>query len=990
MYFVFTDIVGSSRLWHQHGDAMAEALRRHDALASEMIATHGGQTVKHTGDGVFAVFEAGDALGFALDFQRRITAEHWDAIGGLRVRVGISSGDARRWAGDFFGPAVNRAARLAEAASGGQTILTGRALAERRLPHHAAVEDLGVFTFGDLGEPEHVYQLAGPETPRETFPPLRSLLVRQHTLPIPATPFVGREDEVADLVALLREPTLRLITLTGPGGIGKTRLAIHVASIVAETYPWGAYFVPLAALSQAPHLVNAAAESLRLSFQAGRPFERQLVDFLADKRLLLVLDNLEHVAGGSFVLARLLSECPEIRVVATSRERLLLQGEHVFSVMGMPYPRRCDDPGFASYGAVKLILEACRRRGNVPTLTPEERDAILRICRVTEGLPLALELTASWLPALGLEAAARRLESTPLDMAFRCRDIPDRHRSLGAVLDCSYQLLSSAEQTALRRVSVFEGGFTPTAALQVAEAEAETLASLVEKSLLRKADADRFDLHELTRRFGNRLLTDNGDETAVVMRRFLGFYSQLLASRSPCLTGPQSRAAREEIAAEIANVRAAWAVALECGDLATISLCLQPLYLFYRAPGRDAEGSAAMSDAVETLRSMNDASPGDAAASALARARIRLGHFQALACAWIEAPASLRRGLHTARRLQLHTETALALQTLGRLWFMRGRLMRSRQVFKMSASLHRQSGDAQALVVVLSSLGHVANAQGDQASARAFYLEAVSAAPEGISPRLRAYLGGSLGAVELEMGNILEARRVLSASFRFAAEDGDPALISHVGNALGEVCMLDGDYEGAAALLEESMRSRLRLGDATLIMCTAALQARLANLRGDHETALERASFGIDQIRAQGSGESIAECMVEQAWAALRIIGPGAAAATLNQALDEARRNNDLTTMARALVVAGMLAAEVGALTRAVEILASINTAPPDLGIGRWTAQVMGTCCGLMPSEEAVSARQRGGGIDWRITARSFDPRTLAGVDTLPQDAYIP
>ncbi|MBN1424711.1 AAA family ATPase [Candidatus Fermentibacteria bacterium] len=967
MHFVFTDIVGSSRLWHEHGDAMAEALRRHDALASETVVAHGGQTVKHTGDGVFAVFETGDPLGFALEFQRRLRTERWDAIGGLQVRIGVAAGEARCWAGDYFGPAVNRAARLAEAAWGGQTIVTGKVLTEGTPPPDTTVADLGVFTFGDLGEPERIYQLVGPGSSCDTFPPLKSSLVRPHTLPIPATQFVGRDAEIAELVALLQEPEQRLVTLLGPGGIGKTRLAIQVASILEDDYPWGAYFVPLATISEARHLVTVTADSLRLPFQGGLPFERQLVDYLKDKRVLLVLDNLEHVMEASPLLALLLVECPEIRVVVTSRERLLLQGERVYEVKGLPYPERPDDPLFADYGAPTLVLDACRRRGALPTLGPAERALLLRICCATEGLPLALELAASWFPTLTLDDIARRLETAPLDLALRFRGVPDRHQSLAAVLDYSYRLLSPTEQTALRRLSVFQGGFTLEAADQVAEISLENLASLVDKSLVRQPAPDRFDLHEMTRHYGKRLLHEDGDETAHLLGRFVGFYSKFLAQRSADLMGPELRAARDDITVELGNIRSAWGAAVVRKDQAAISCCLEPVYVFFRVPGHDEQGHTMMADAERALLSMVVATPSDAAASAtLARVRIRLGHFQALACAWPDARKTLRQGLHAARQLGLHGETALALQTLGRLWFMQGRLRRSEQAFRMSAALHRLSGDTRSLVIVLSSLGHVADAQGDYASARSFHLEAAAGAPTMISPRLRAYLGGNLGKVELEMGNIREARRVLSQSFLAATEDSDPVLISHVGNILGEVCMLDGDYEGAAILLEESRRARARLGDATLSMCTAALQARLANLQGDHEKALEYARFGVDRVRADRSGEPATECVVEEAWAELRLNGPDAATVMVRRALDEARGAHDSVSLARALVVNAMIKRERGEHDGAVEILAAINASPPDVPVGRWAAQVLEQGLPLMPPQAAAAAQGRGRHLDWR------------------------
>ncbi|MCU0612051.1 MAG: tetratricopeptide repeat protein [Candidatus Eisenbacteria bacterium] len=967
MQFVFTDIEGSSRLWHEHGDAMSEALRRHDSLVSALVETRGGRVVKHTGDGVFAVFEQGNALDFAVDFQQRIEAESWDSIGGLRVKIGVTSGIAQRWADDFFGPPVNRAARLAEAAWGGQIVVTARALAEGVCPPAAALTDLGLHAFGDLGEPERIYQLTAGFS-RAVFPPLRTSLVHPRTLPSPPTPFIGREAELTELRAILGKPGQRLLTLAGPGGIGKTRLAIQLASSLENEFSWGVYFVPLASVSGGEQLVSAVAESLRLAFRGGLSFEDQLVNFAADKDLLLVLDNFEHMMTGLPLLARLLAECARIRLLVTSRERLLQQGEYVHEVQGMPYPDRVDDPAFEEFDAPRLFLDAGRRSDRSLELGPKEREALLRICRLTEGLPLALELSASWVRTLGLVAVAEHLESGPFAVDHRLRDVPERHRSLGAVLDYSYSLLTPAEQKALRALSIFKGGFTVEAAREVAGVMLETLAALMDKSLVKQTAQDRFELHELTRHYAGRLLEETGADAIGISDNLMRYYANFVSALGAMMMGSESQSVRDRITTEIDNIRAAWHIAVERQDVPAISAFLEPLYWFYRVPGRDDEGCEAFTSMTEALTSERRPAPQpeESLQEIRARAQIRLGHFQALACAERDAVRTLRAGLRTARRLKLEEEVALALQTLGRLWFMQGRLTRSQRAFEMSASCWRSVNKPRSLAIVLSGLGHLAAARGDHEKARSLHLEALDAAPQEVSARLGAYLHCNLGLVELEMGHTAEARRRLEGAMRQSIEDGDPALISHVGDALGDVYVASKDYANALSLFEESMRIRKQLGDKTLVMSTAGRLAGLANHRGDYPAARQWASLGIEEAKALGRTELALECQVQAAWADLRLDGPDTARATARTALREAAARHELTEQARALIVVAMMRREQGECARALEILASISHSPPDHTIGQWAAELLAEWRVELPVDETQAAEERSRSLDWR------------------------
>ena len=264
--FLFTDIENSTRLWEEHRGVMGAVLSRHDALLALAVAGRGGEVVKHLGDGIFAAFAGGDPMGCALDIQRRVAAEDWGDVGELRVRVALHAGEAEERGGDFFGPAVNRCTRLLAVGWGGQILVTPEVAGSCALPPGAAVLDLGVHVLKDVAEPQPILQLVHPELPRRDFPPLRSRAARPGNLPPQPTPFVGREKEIAALVAIVNQPSHRLLSLVGTGGVGKTRLALEVAAAVLERFEWGAYFVPLAPHNEPARIVASIADALNFSF----------------------------------------------------------------------------------------------------------------------------------------------------------------------------------------------------------------------------------------------------------------------------------------------------------------------------------------------------------------------------------------------------------------------------------------------------------------------------------------------------------------------------------------------------------------------------------------------------------------------------------------------------------------------------------------------------------------------------------------------------
>ncbi|MEP7357510.1 MAG: adenylate/guanylate cyclase domain-containing protein, partial [Anaerolineales bacterium] len=545
--FLFTDIEGSSQLWEQHPAAMGAALARHDALLQEVIAARGGHVFKMSGDGLHAAFaQASEAVAAALACQLVLNSTGWPGLPRpLAVRMSLHTGEAELRGGDYFGTTVNRVARLMALATGGQIVLSTAAteLVRDQLPPGATLQDLGEHRLKDLVRPEHIYQLNSPDLPTN-FPPLRALEVLPHNLPLQLTSFIGRERELAEVSRMLA--TTRLLTLTGPGGTGKTRLALQTATEVLETWPQGAWLVELAPLTDSALLPQAVATVLGVREQPGRPLLDALLDYLRLKQLLLLLDNCEHVISASAQLAsRLLGACPQLKIVATSREALSVSGEAAYRVpsLALADVSTATPDALAESAAVRLFVERAQAVQPRFQLTDHNLLAVAQICQRLDGIPLAIELAAARVKVFSAEQIAARLDDRFRLLTGGSRTALPRQQTLQALIDWSCDLLSAPERAAWRQLSVFAGGFTFEAAEAVLGAEAlDWLSHLVDKSLVVVEDYEvatqtRYRLLETIRQYGRDKLLEAGEASAV-RDRHLAHYLRLALDAEPKLRCP--------------------------------------------------------------------------------------------------------------------------------------------------------------------------------------------------------------------------------------------------------------------------------------------------------------------------------------------------------------------------------------------------------------------------------------------------------------------
>jgi predicted ATPase/class 3 adenylate cyclase len=536
--FLFTDIEGSTRLWEEHPEEMQGALSRHDEILRSVIEQHDGHVFSRAGDSFAGAFHtASNALAAAFSAQRALRGESETGLH-LLVRMAVHSGEAQERDGNYFGQPLNRGARLLAAGHGGQ-IVVSRATEElitHRLPEGAELIDLGEHRLRDLSRPERIFQLVHPELPRD-FPPLATLELVPNNLPTQLISFVGREQERAEVLNALTGS--RLVTLVGPGGAGKTRLALEVAADTFELYEEGVWFVDLAPLVEPHMVVKAVASSLKLPEQPGLELGSVLAEYLRSRKVLVVLDNCEHlVEAAASLAAELLSHSQKPRILATSQERLRVPGEVTVQVTAMEVPPAAIDGGAAigRFDAVRLFAQ----RGEVALpgfrVTDENAGAVAQICRRLDGLPLAIELAAARLTVLTPEGIARRLDERFVLLTGGRRTALPRQQTLRAAINWSHGLLDEEERTLFRRLSVFVGDFDmdavedvcPTADL-LRTSVLETFARLLDKSLVvvRASEQERrYGMLETIRKYADERLVEAGEQSTV-RDRHARYYQRL-------------------------------------------------------------------------------------------------------------------------------------------------------------------------------------------------------------------------------------------------------------------------------------------------------------------------------------------------------------------------------------------------------------------------------------------------------------------------------
>lgn len=707
---------------------------------------------------------------------------------------------------------------------------------------------------------------------------------RRHNLPAQPTPFIGREKELAQVLGLLDDPTCRLLTLTGPGGIGKTRLALQAATARLEAFLEGVYFVSLTEASCIGSLVSAIADALHLSLAGPNP-QAQLVDYVREKQVLLILDSFEHLlphpctkereeSEGAQLLAEILEKAPEVKLLVTSRERLNLRWEWCFQVEGLAYP---DDPAeeWESYSAVQLFQKIASR---VRRDWEHDRSAIVRICQLVEGMPLGIELAAAWVQTRTCQEIAHEIEGNLGFLATSRQDVPDRHKSLRATFEHSWLLLTPLEQDALMKLSVFHGGFSRQAAEQVADAPQAILESLISKSLLHSAPPGRYDMHELLGQYAAEKLAAAPETQAAMCDRHCAYYLAFLRRHGTDLTTTGAAQALLAIKTEIENVRMAWCWAAAHTRLDEIERSLKSLARFYMLAGPYQEGEAAFRFAAEHVRKLVETpdSPHPVARAILSRLLTEQTRFlngqgmysQAIAVAqesitlteiaalqaegylqwgqalWYQrayqaAQAQLERALALARSAQLPQVEADALNCLGSICWHLSDYTGAGAYIEQALGIFRNLGDRKGESESLMSFGRVCAYQDDYAGARNYFEQALRVFDE-IGDRR----GKSLALVDLGLacnlqGDYTQARSCYQEALGISREIGDRSGQGLVLINLGYVSDQLGDYAEAKACYQRTLRLSREIGDRQGESFALACLCLFSHHLGEDETACE-------------------------------------------------------------------------------------------------------------------------------------------------------
>lgn len=625
-----------------------------------------------------------------------------------------------------------------------------------------------------------------------------------NALPIWPTPFIGRAGELAALSELLLDPGCRLLTLAGPGGIGKTRLAVEVAGRMAGRFADGAVFVSLAQQSSPHFLVPAIGDALGITFQGQIEARAQLLNYLRDRRLLLVLDNMEHLLAGVDLPAEIIGRAPGVKLLVTSRERLNLQGEWVYELAGLPVPAgplAADCPALGTYTAVDLFVQHARRARAGFAVDDDDWPAIARICRLLEGTPLGIELAATWVAALSPGDIADEIERSLDFLATTRRDAPERQRSLRSAFEHSWRLLPEAERHALCRLAVFQGGFDRRAAARVAGASPAALLSLVSKSLVRRRETGRFDLHEVVRQYSLGYLADDPDADTT-RDRHSDYYLSLLRSRERDLKGPAQRTALLQLTEEIGNIRAGWAWAVARENFQLIGSALRSYGWMCEVGGRLQEGVAELELVVWALRGRAlSAEEGAALAQALAQQGLlnfRLGRFE-------QALALFEESLELARP---YGDPALLVDSLvlsGIMLHLGGDYPRSVARLREGAACARAAGDDWFAIYAHYNLGYVASLAGRDEEGYHLMRRSLAAWRAGADPRSISLGLNFLAPTALRLGRHEEAIAWLQESIALAEEIGDRWGLGTAHRQLGQVYLALGRVAEARAHLNRSL-----------------------------------------------------------------------------------------------------------------------------------------------------------------------------------------
>jgi predicted ATPase/class 3 adenylate cyclase/DNA-binding CsgD family transcriptional regulator len=855
---LFTDIAGSTRLLHQLGERYAQVLSECRQILRTAFEQWNGNVVDTQGDAFFVVFaRATDAVQAAVAAQCALTSHAFPNGAAVQVRMGLHTGEPQRTAEGYVGLDVHRAARMMSAGHGGQVLLSQAicSLVEQDLPEGISLRDLGEHRLKDLGRPMRLFQLVIADRPAD-FPPLHTLESFPNNLPVQPTPFLGREDEVATIADLLRREDVRLVTLSGPGGTGKTRLALQVAANVSERFKSGVFFVNLAPISDPVLVIPTIAETLAIRERSGLALLERLVEELQQRQLLLLLDNFEQVVSAAEQVAALLLACPRLKVLVTSREVLHVRAEHEFPVPPLAVPDLDHLPDLAilsQQAAVALFLQQAQAVKPDFQLTDTNARAIAELCARLDGLPLAIELAAARMKLFSPRALLARLGQSLFVLTSASRDVPARQQTLRNTIAWSYQLLDAREQRLFRQLSVFAGGCTLEAIEaicpsldSVSEPVLDGVASLIDKSLLHQVEQQegeepRFVMLETIREYALECLESCG-ETQAARRTHAAYFLALAEEAEQGMAGPQQAALLERLEREYDNLRAAMQWSLEHAEEGkAMALRLGgALYSFWDGRAYFSEGQ----DFLERALQFGDA----VAAPVGAKALYAASQLQKVLGSLDRAETFCEQSLALYRELADTRGLASCLHLLADIAWERGNLTAARALGEESLLLFREAGDTRSIADVLHHLGTLAVEQGEYARGRDLLTESLTINRELGNTRTMADSLLNLARLYHVSGSdLVQAHTLLDESLALSREVGDKEEIAFCLNLWGMLALSEGDTARASSQVEQALAFFEEMHQRRGTALSLYALAQVATVEGDYarSQALYEQSIGV-------------------------------------------------------------------------------------------------------------------------------------------------
>jgi predicted ATPase/class 3 adenylate cyclase len=834
--FLFSDIQGSTRLWELHAAKMSPALARHDELVREVIEAHDGYVFKTVGDAFCAAFHtATNALSAAVETQRVLDAEEWNETP-LKVRMALHTGSAQSRGGDYFGQPLNRVARLLSAGHGGQILLSlaTEELVRDNLPDDISLRDMGDRRLKDLVRPERVFQVVGPELASD-FPPLKTLDTLANNFPIQLTSFVGREQEMFEIKDLLQ--TSHILTLTGSGGAGKTRLSQQVAADLIENFPDGAWLVELAALTEPIQVERSVAQVLGVQEEPNTRLIDSMVRAIREKKLLVILDNCEHLLDACAAVVDAMSHsCPKIQFLCTSREPLGIAGERTYRVPSLGLPPVHSSPiGSASdssllgtddgrsitaseltqYESVRLFIERATLSNAQFTVTNENAPAVAHLCVRLDGIPLALELAAASCRAMSVQEIHARLDNRFKLLTGGSRTALPRQKTLRALVDWSYDLLNDSERMLLMRLSVFGNGWTLEAAehlcvlAPIGEDEdiLQLLMSLVDKSLViaeSGSSGTRFRLLQTIRSYGVDRLIESGD-AAEVRSAHRDHYLELSHEATAHMRGIDQKKWLDRLEVEHDNLRVAlqWCTEESAPGEKGLVLCSN-LYSFWWIRGHWAEGRSWHERMLNLAASSADS-------SAKGNALMTAGNFALYQGDYATAQSLYEQSLAVRHGLESTADVALTLHSLAHVAQLKGDLLTAKPLYEQSIALKRENSDLQAMTSSMNNLANVLQDLHDFEGSRRLHEEALE-----VRRRLGATLDiaqtlQNLGCLACEMGEYIRAQGLFGEALALTVELRDVRSVGQLLDGFAEVASYSDQPVAAATLwgASESLRDSI-------------------------------------------------------------------------------------------------------------------------------------------------------------------------------------